>query len=475
MKSRSSIACLAIFGLTLCGCLPEKRIVWSPNGSRAAVATPTGLYLIDATGKLLKPRMTDTPTRCVWTADGKGLLVAHARKAAKWDELTKSMSAPEKEMIESTAVELRKRILDFSGDWEKFELDPDKKLSAGMEAAAVLCLRDKHAEGIKEKLGDKWEDIEKVDAPVWKLTLFDVTDEKLVETKTLFQGLDEIRTPTLSPDGRFAGFLWNRAVATDDENLSSIARSLQLDQLSLNIVPTDGAKPARLVANKVAIEYDWSPDSRSLAFIHGTPSLEEGSRVELGSLATTTVADEEGHLLEKWEENDRVGMLFNPMLSVRWLRDGRLLFSSVEVTLPVTTRAMPQEWTLFVMDPRTPASVMRVLGRDLAEPREPETPVFSLSPDEKRVLLPGPNGRVTLYEFATGETTALVSTHNPKGSTGNVPSWRNNDEITFVMPQADAPSGGSDRPEVHIWKAGKSRCISEEWTEEVRTGWLENK
>lgn len=350
MKSRSSIACLAIFGLTLCGCLPEKRIVWSPNGSRAAVATPTGLYLIDATGKLLKPRMTDTPTRCVWTADGKGLLVAHARKAAKWDELTKSMSAPEKEMIESTAVELRKRILDFSGDWEKFELDPDKKLSAGMEAAAVLCLRDKHAEGIKEKLGDKWEDIEKVDAPVWKLTLFDVTDEKLVETKTLFQGLDEIRTPTLSPDGRFAGFLWNRAVATDDENLSSIARSLQLDQLSLNIVPTDGAKPARLVANKVAIEYDWSPDSRSLAFIHGTPSLEEGSRVELGSLATTTVADEEGHLLEKWEENDRVGMLFNPMLSVRWLRDGRLLFSSVEVTLPVTTRAcrrsgLSSSWT----------------------------------------------------------------------------------------------------------------------------------
>ncbi|GMU33693.1 MAG: hypothetical protein AMXMBFR20_15650 [Planctomycetia bacterium] len=475
MKSMTRIACIAALGLTLCGCLPEKRIVWSPDGSRAAVATPTGLYLIDATGKLLKPRISDTPTRCVWTADGKGLLVAHAQKAAKWDELTKSMSAAEKEMIESTAVELRKRILEHDGDWEKFELDPDKKLSAGMEAAAVLCLRDKHAEGVKEKLGDKWEDIEKVDAPVWKLTLFDVTEEKLVERKTLFQGLDEIRAPSLSPNGRLAGFLWNRSVASDDEDLSSITRPLQLDQLSLNIVPTDGAKPARLVANKVAIDYDWSPDSRSLAFIHGAPSMEEGSRVELGSLATTTVADDEGRLLDKWEEKDRVGMLFNPMLSVRWLRDGRLLFSSVEVTLPVTTRAMPQEWTLFVMDPRTPASVMRVLGRDLAEPREPETPVFSLSPDEKRVLLPGPNGRVTLYEFTTGETTALVSTQNPKGGAGSIPSWRNNEEITFVMPQADAQSSESSRPEVHIWKAGKSRCISKDWPEEMRTGWLENK
>lgn len=475
MKSITRIACLTALGLTLCGCLPEKRIAWSPDGSRAAVATPTGLYLIDATGKLLPPRLTDTPTRCVWTADGKGLLIAHARKAPKWDDLTNSMSAAEKEMIESTAIELRRRILDHAGDLEKFELDPEKRLSPGMEAAALLCLRDNHAEGVREKLGDKWKDVEKVDAPVWKLTLFDVTAEKLIEKKTLFQGLDEIRTPTLSPDGRFAGFLWNRSVASDDEDSESIARSLQLDQLSLNIVPTDGAKPARLVANKVAIEYDWSPDSRGLAFIHGTPSMEEASKVELGSLATAIVADEKGRLLEKWEERDRVGLLFNPMLSVRWLRDGRLLFSSVEVSLPVTTRAMPQDWTLFVMDPRTPASVMRVLGRDLAEPREPETPVFSLSPDEKRVLLPGPNGRVTLYEFATGETTSLVTTQDPKGSAGEIPSWRNNNEITFVMPPANAPSSDTSRPEVHIWKAGKSRCISEKWPEEMRSGWLEKK
>lgn len=466
---------LSVLSVALCGCLPEKRIVWSPDGSRAAVATPTGLYLIDAKGALLPPRLTGTPTRCVWTADGNGLLVAHARKVSKWDELTRSMSPEEKKLIESKSIELRERMLAHEGAWDDFDLDPDKELSSGMEAAALLCLRDEHNKGVKEKLGDKWADVERVTVPVWRLTIFGVTEKELVEKKTLFQGLDEIRSPTLSPDGRFAAFLWNRTVTSDDDGMDSIARSLQLDQMSLNIVPTSGDRPARLIANKVALEYDWSTDSRSLAFIHGTPSLEEGSRVELGSLATTAVADEKGHLLEKWEEKDRVGLLFNPMLSVRWLSDGRLLFSSVEVTLPVTSRAMPQEWTLFIVDPRTPASVMRVLGRDLAEPREPETPVFSLSPDEKRVLLPGPQGRVTLYEFATGETTPLVIMENPKGGTTCIPTWRNNDEITFVMPQADAPARATNLPEVHLWKDGNSRSISGDWPDEVRNGWLDGK
>ena len=115
-----TLICLSFLSLTIFGCLPEKRIAWSPDGKRAAVATPTGLYLIDAKGELLPPRLTGTPTRCVWTADGEGLLVAHARKVAKWDELTTSMSADEKRLIELKAVELRERVLSFEAEWEEF-------------------------------------------------------------------------------------------------------------------------------------------------------------------------------------------------------------------------------------------------------------------------------------------------------------------------------------------------------------------
>lgn len=473
MTSLTRATCITALCLTFCGCLPEKRIVWSPDGSRAAVATPSGLYLIDSEGKVLPPRLEGTPTRCVWTSDGKGLLVAHARKVAMWDDLTKSMSPGEKELIDSTAVELRKKVLDYSGDWKNFDLDPAKKLSPGMEGAAILCLRDRHGEGLKEKLGDEWEEFHKAEVSVWELTLFEVKKDSFVEKKTIFQGLDEIRSPTLSPDGRFAAFLWNRTVRT--EEMDEAEATVQLDQLALHVVPTDGSAPARIVANKVAIDYDWSPDSRSLAYIHGTPSLDDGGRVELGSLATATIADEKGRLLEKWEQSDRVGLLFNPMLSVKWMRDGRLLFSSIEVTLPVTTRSMPQEWTLFIMDPRMPAGVTRVLGRDLVESRDPGTPLFSLSPDEKCVLLPGPQGRITSYEFATGDTKSLVSIENPKDGMGCIPSWRNSDEITFVMPQKDAPSSASNLPEVHLWKGGKSRSISDDWPDEMRDGWLDGK
>jgi hypothetical protein len=231
-----------------------------------------------------------------------------------------------------------------------------------------------------------------------------------------------------------------------------------------------------VVGETVAMDYDWSPDACSLAFVRGAvPNADKPSQLYLGSLTTVRVARPDGALLKEWEQQeDKVGMLFNNILSVRWLSDGRLMFSSAEVTLPATTHDMPQRWSLFVLDPRTPASVCRVVRRDFDQPLELSTPLFCLSPDEKCVLLPASGGRVIRYDFASGEAALLAGEEDAKSGIRSLPSWRSASEICFVRVTA-AELGKETVAEVVLLKDGAPTSISGAWPEEMKDGWLTGK
>jgi len=230
--------------------------------------------------------------------------------------------------------------------------------------------------------------------------------------------------------------------------------------------------PTRVVGQSAAFDYDWSPDGRSLAFIYRSPAAADESKggeyAELGTLATIQVADAEGALLKQWEKlEDKVGLLFHGMLGVRWLSDGRILFASAEVTLPATKHDMPQQWSLYVLDPRTPASVCRVLRRDLDRQVEFSLPRFAVSPDEKRVLLPGANAGVICYEFASGQATVLFESAGGQSEVKSLPTWRTNAEACFVRP------GGPNTSEVVLAVMnGQAKVINKEWPEEMQEGWL---
>lgn len=444
----------------LVGCLPKKRIVWSPDGSMAAVITDRDLRFIDAEGAVLPLRVSGTVEQCDWFADGKRIVAVRSTKAGAWDEVAKALSKEQIAVIKDFANQVRPRIMAYQGDWDDFELSDQKHSPTSLEVAAMIYLRDKLSKGLHEKLGDEWDGLQKLELDISYLQVFTLEGAKLNPGPKLATSIDDIKRPNISPDGRFVAFLtkqWGRADAAP----------------ALYVVSTETGGP-RLVAERVALGHDWSADGRRLALIRATSEQpEDDSNVRLGAVTTATVVGPDGALLnEPSPVDDRVGLIFSEVLGVQWMKDRQLLFSSVEMRLPATTRDMPQQWSLFALDPKMPASVNRVLGRDAEQPLSSDITLFELSPDETRVLLPGPNGRVTLYEFASGKSVALV--HDEDGSerkTRSLPSWRNNNEVCFVVPGSLAGMP-KKLAEVVIWKDGKKRSLSKGWPDDMKDGWL---
>lgn len=462
MSLRTQILATALILLPAAGCLPKKRVVWSPDGSRAAVITDQCLYFIDGAGKPLPHRWKSHIEDCDWFPDGSRIVIAHSRKAKGWEEIRGFLPSEQIAKIEAFAREAKPQILAYQGDWDDFEFSPKGSLPTSMEIAAVIYLRDRLPEGLAEKMGDKWTDVEQLEIDLDRLQIFELSDSKLRPDRILVQSIETIDRPRVSPDGRHVAFLTSPWQEWEEGRESP----------ALFVVPAHGEK-ARLVGRNVAIDYDWSPDGRSLAFIRGVaPESEDDDTLQLGALTTMRVASEAGDLLdEATEQLDRAGLLFSRGSAVRWLRSGALVFSSAELNLPSTSSDMPQRWTLFRLDPKMPASIHRVVGRDFDEPLDTSLAFFELSPDESKVLLPGPGGRVTLYEFASGRTTGLIEAPDATDKTRGLASWRNNDEICFIVP-GEKQGKTRKSAEVALWRETKVTVLSRDWPDEMKEGWL---
>jgi hypothetical protein len=424
------------------------------------VLSDKGLYFIDGEGRVLPPHLAADSARCVWFPDGKRLLIKHTAAVEKWDQAAGLFEPQEVARIQTEAAVLKERVLAYEGDWDAFKFEPEAGFTPAMTAGLLLYLRDRISEGLPAKLGPKWEDLAKIKPDVSEVQVCTLTDAELQRGAILLRTLNPVSALRISPNGKIASFLMPVPSGADHPP-------------GLHVLPVSGGS-ARLVARHVAEHYDWSQDGRSLVYIAGTASKEESSgNVQLGVLGTITVAGPDDELLQKWiDQKDRVGLLFDERLAVRWLSDGRLFFSSVEVTLPATTRDMPQQWSLFALDPRMPASVIRLLGRDFGESLNGGLPVFQLSPDEKRVLLSGPENSLLLYDLAGGETTKVVGSDQRDSKLQSLPSWRNNSEICLVTPVAKGGESGP-RLRVVLWREGETQVLSDSWPEEMKSGLLE--
>jgi dipeptidyl aminopeptidase/acylaminoacyl peptidase len=251
----------------------------------------------------------------------------------------------------------------------------------------------------------------------------------------------------VSPTGR-------AAIIVIPTNLGSATGTVE----QLWVAPTDGSKPAVLISSNVAANPDWSADGRDVVFVRGV----EDNKL-LATLRRVRVIGDNGQIAAHGYD-DLAGLLFDSGTRVRCLGDGRIIFSSVEVTLPATPDDVGQRVELFAVEPGKQATVSRLLtSKALAEVGD-SAQYFEVSPDGSRVSIPDRTGTVDVVDLATGAVTPVQGKTFPKPAQGDgalsaVPTWRGNDELTFVAP------GENDRPQVMLWSLSgkKGEVLSATW------------
>src|SRR3954464_5483301 len=81
-------AILLMLVVVVVGCDPEQLVVWSPDGSKAAVIGADGLHIADPAGKLT-PLLVKDVRRVAWFADSHRVAAVREIKIASWKEATK--------------------------------------------------------------------------------------------------------------------------------------------------------------------------------------------------------------------------------------------------------------------------------------------------------------------------------------------------------------------------------------------------
>ncbi|HUW82099.1 MAG TPA: hypothetical protein VMZ31_04785 [Phycisphaerae bacterium] len=105
------------------GCIPEKRVVWSPDGTRALVRMG-GNRLFVLEGRDLKPR--DLGIRAYgadWLPDGRRAVATVVEEHAAWSSLAPNLSADDRERVVDAAKKLADAIMAFEGPIDQFKAD----------------------------------------------------------------------------------------------------------------------------------------------------------------------------------------------------------------------------------------------------------------------------------------------------------------------------------------------------------------
>lgn len=460
-KRKFLIACVS--ALFAAGCLPEKRIVWSPDGSKAAVLGDDGLRIVTPDGQL-GDLLIPNARRAAWFADGRRMLVITSTRRAKWADIEPELSIEDRAKVAELAQSFRTQVLSHTGSLDAFQPKFTTPATGGQVAAGLIYVRDRAPEGMAEKLGDKWKEVQGFELDVRRATIYTIDGDRAIEGLKLTVSLDDMQEPSVSPSGRHMAFI-SRTPAMESGD--------SLDPNDLIVMPTDGSVARPVVIPHVAFGYGWSADSRNLAVIH-TPLCSTKS-VTVGAVATVEIVKADGTNVDAGDIHieDRVGIFFNQFGCVKYLSDGRLIFSAHAATLPATDQEMPRTWSLYAWSPSMRAGCTRLLGRGAEAHLTDEQSIFEISPDEKRAVMYGGRGDTVVADLTTGETSVWFDTKEAAG-TQSRPTWRNNDEVCMVTPD-DVTKAKPEKWSVVLLKGeGAAQTISANWPKAAQF-WLEKK
>ncbi|MEW6251159.1 MAG: hypothetical protein AB1716_10965 [Planctomycetota bacterium] len=445
--------------VVLPGCLPEKRVTWSPDGKRALVRGADGLYVADAAGKLSE-RLLEGVTDARWLPDAQRVVLARSEEVRTWEALAPVLKPERRRELERRAPQLRAEILAQEGGFENFEPAAFAGLSDGEREALLLLVRDRHAEGLADKVGEDWKSVAELTCSVRVLQLGRLDEQgKLTLAAELARDIDAFDRLCVAPDGGAVAFARPMPGADTDTQLY--------------VIGSEGG-PARLVAENTSAFPAWSADGRWLAFASTrTRGLDDKKPLRLGVIARRAVRGEDGRLLSEFADAEELaGIVFDESTRVHWLRDGRVLFASIELHLPATERDMPERGGLYTVDPQAPTTVTRLLPRQ-AEAELPDGMLlFEVSPDERHVAVPGSEG-LAIVDLRTADVWPVVAGAN---TLRMLSEWRGPDQLCVAVQRE-----GARRANVALLqldcanREAKETVLSESWPETVVKDWLTEK
>jgi hypothetical protein len=435
MKRLICLGAAAALALAV-GCVPE-RVVWSPDGSRALVLGDDGVHFCDMNGKLSAP-LTPSASAAAWTPDGKHMVAAIEITLKTWDEVSKAFPKEAADAAKN-ADAVQEQLLTVSNGWGPFLSDTQDKLHLTQQQVelAVMELRDHDTQGMIPKLND--------------LMRKSVVEQTLIEeTVQLFNAGDGAMTPgpvllrwTRDPNGGAhsirvspSGAL---AAVTIDQNKDN--NNDKPDELL--VVPTDGSGKTCDLGMAAAYP-DWSEDGKYVVYIRPANWHQDDKDIlSLGVLSQREVLDDKGNLSDTEhlpKAEDLAGMTFDGWARVQVVKDGRIFFSAMELSLPVTPADVPTQGTIFCYDYGRAATLGHVEPRAALDTLGNAPNYFEVSPDARYISIPYSDGRVSVLDIAIGNAKVVqwVAEGNGKDlKLQSVPTWRTATELTFIEPSDD--------------------------------------
>lgn len=457
MKSRIRyiIPALAFASLALLfsGCL-EKRISWSPDGTRAAVIGSEGLRLCDAKGTLTGVLAPDVYSAS-WLGDSRRLVLARHRVLRQWSEIAPLLGT-EREKVEARAGELFREHTS-AGNTVRVNLN----LKGGDDLPRI-ALRDLYADPLKARLApEAWKELVDGFCVASELVLAQLEGDRLVIGPVLHLGLKDVVDVRPSPDNRAAAVTFEAGGAEQG--------------FLLAVVTLAGPARTAIVALNTSAYPDWQDDGRTLVYFESQAGESSKEDLCFGALTQRTVLDATGRIDISSDKRAMAGVVFSAFARVRCLRDGRILFNAAEFSLPMSIEDFSgeQQEQLFAVDLKRPATLIRLIPRK-SEDKLPQTlAYFEVSPDEQQVLFGGTKGEVCLLTLATGDV-SVVQGADQKVYQG-LPVWRKAGEYSYVK-RSKANNGAEPaRPvEIVLQSGDEESVLSSSWADDVLAGIAKN-
>jgi hypothetical protein len=452
-----SVASSGLLLLTT-GCDLKEFIRWAPDGQHAFVQGDDETWLIDSSGAILG-KATDARA---WLPDSRHVIADRAVAPTNWDEYAQLLGTDNVDRVAEAADRWVKVIHGYHGEWSNFtdsvsykKWDEAEKVHASVQSV-IFYLRQTNPQVI---------------APILKA----MSPDEQSKINDLTPEIHEIVVRNVLPSAppadqllvRFPfSILWMSASA----NGQMIAFAADTpEHPSLYVVPRTPNARAILVDEGVT-EADWTTDGQNLVYAKPSVPYELLSKgVQLGTITSRQVCGTNGLLLAEFPPaKDLAGVLLGGKITrVACLPDGRVLFATFPVHLPAITADMPGQLTLFALPAGATQSVQSVVLPADIDRLPNRADCFAISPDKKKVAIPGNSGQVSILFLDSGKLVPLQADNvysNTQDSDQLIPSWRSANEIALAVPVGD-PAGSSNRVEVVLANLGGGKTlISRSWT-----------